>query len=70
VPYFVHPFDDLTGLAGAGTAGLEILEQVPDADCVVVPIGGGGLMAGVACAIKGLRPDCRVVGVELAAAPA
>jgi len=67
--YFVHPFDDLTGLAGAGTAGLEILEQVPDADCVVVPIGGGGLMAGVACAIKGLRPDCRVVGVELAGGP-
>ena len=67
--FFVHPFDDLTGLAGAGTTGLEILEQVPDADCVVVPIGGGGLMAGVACAIKGLRPDCRVVGVELAAGP-
>ena len=66
---FVHPFDDLTGLAGAGTTGLEILEQLPDADCVVVAIGGGGLMAGVACAIKGLRPDCRVVGVELAAGP-
>jgi threonine dehydratase len=67
--FFIHPFDDPVGLAGAGTAGLEIAEQVPDAACVVVPIGGGGLMAGVASAIKALKPDCRVVGVELAEGP-
>lgn len=66
---FVHPFDDPVGLAGAGTVGLEIVEQVPDVECVVVPIGGGGLMAGVACAVKALRPACRVVGVELADGP-
>jgi threonine dehydratase len=66
---FVHPFDDPVGLAGAGTVGLEIVEQVPDVECVVVPIGGGGLMAGVICAVKALRPQCRVVGVELAAEP-
>jgi threonine dehydratase len=62
---FVHPFDDPVGLAGAGTAGLEIVEQVPDVSCVVVPIGGGGLMTGVASAVKALRPECRVIGVEL-----
>lgn len=66
---FVHPFDDPVGIAGAGTVGLEIIEQVPDVECVVVPIGGGGLMAGVVSAVKALRPDCRVVGVELAAGP-
>src|SRR6266550_21206 len=66
---FVHPFDDPLGLAGAGTVGLEIVEQVADVECVVVPIGGGGLMAGVACAVKALRPDCRIVGVELEAGP-
>lgn len=66
---FVHPFDDPIGLAGAGTVGLEIVEQVPDVTCVVVPIGGGGLMAGVTSAVKALRPSCRVVGVELEAGP-
>lgn len=66
---FVHPFDDPVGIAGAGTVGLEIVEQVPDVECVVVPIGGGGLMSGVACAVKALRPECRVVGVELEAGP-
>ena len=66
---FVHPFDDPNGLAGAGTLGLEIAGQVPDAECVVVPIGGGGLMAGVASAIKQLAPRCRLIGVELAAGP-
>jgi len=66
---FVHPFDDPVGLAGAGTVGLEIAEQAPDAGCVVVAIGGGGLMAGVSSAIKALRPACRVVGVELEAGP-
>jgi threonine dehydratase len=66
---FVHPFDDPVGIAGAGTVGLEIIEQVPDVECVVVQIGGGGLMAGVASAVKALRPECRVVGVELEACP-
>ena len=66
---FVHPFDDPVGLAGAGTLGLEIVEQVPDVGCVVVPIGGGGLMAGVTSAVKALKPRCRVIGVELEAGP-
>ena len=66
---FVHPFDDPVGLAGAGTVGLEIVEQAPDADAVVVPVGGGGLMAGVASAVKQASPHCRVIAVELAAGP-
>jgi threonine dehydratase len=66
---FVHPFDDPAGIAGAGTVGLEILEQLPEVECVVVPIGGGGLLAGVACAIKALKPSCRVIGVELEGGP-
>ena len=60
----VHPFDSPTTIAGQGTVGLEILEDVPDADLVVVPVGGGGLIAGIATAVKGLRPEARVVGVE------
>jgi threonine dehydratase len=67
--HFVHPFDDPVGLAGAGTVGLEIVEDAPDLDCVVVPIGGGGLMAGVASAVRALRPGCRIVGVELEEGP-
>jgi threonine dehydratase len=63
---FVHPFDDPAGLAGAATVGLEIVEQVPEVECVVVSIGGGGLIGGVASAIRSLKPDCRVIGVELA----
>ena len=66
---FIHPFDDPVVLAGAGTTGLEILEDVPDAGTVVVPVGGGGLMGGVASAIKQLRPQARVVAVELAEGP-
>jgi threonine dehydratase len=66
---FVHPFDDPNGLAGAGTVGLEIFEDAPDAEIVIVPIGGGGLMAGVASAVKALSPKCRVIGVELEAGP-
>jgi len=66
---FVHPFDDPIGLAGASTLGLEIVEQAPDVECVVVPIGGGGLMTGVICGVKAVRPRCRIVGVELAAGP-
>jgi threonine dehydratase len=66
---FVHPFDDPAGLAGAGTVGLELVEQSPGLDAVIVPIGGGGLMAGVACAVKAVAPACRVIGVELAGGP-
>ena len=61
---FVHPFDDPEVQAGQGTVGLEILEQVPDVEVVVVPVGGGGLIAGIAVAIKEQRPDVRVFGVE------
>ena len=60
----VHAFDDDDIIAGQGTIGLELLDQVPSMDVVVVPIGGGGLIAGIAFAIKSIRPDIRVVGVE------
>jgi threonine dehydratase len=66
---FVHPFDDPVVLAGAGTAGLEIVEDRPDVDVVLVPVGGGGLLGGVACAVAALAPSCRVIAVELAAGP-
>jgi threonine dehydratase len=66
---FIHPFDDPVVLAGAATAGLEIVEDFPGPDVVVVPVGGGGLLAGVASAVKHTRPECRVVAVELAAGP-
>jgi threonine dehydratase len=61
---FVHPFDDEAVIAGQGTVGLEILEQLDDIDDVIVPIGGGGLIAGIAIAIKEQRPSIRVYGVE------
>jgi threonine ammonia-lyase medium form len=61
---FVHPFDDEEVMAGAGTTALEILEQTSQIDAVVVPIGGGGLIGGIAAAIKQLRPSVRVYGVE------
>jgi threonine dehydratase len=64
---FVHPFDDPVGLAGAGTVGLEIVEDAPDAEVVVVPAGGGGLLGGVASAVRQLSPAARIVAVELAA---
>lgn len=66
---FVHPFDDPKVIAGQGTIGLEILEQLPDVQAVVVPIGGGGLASGVAFAVKTLRPDVKVYGVQAAGAP-
>lgn len=66
---FAHPFNDLQVIAGQGTIGLEILEQLPEVEQVVVPIGGGGLISGVACAIKQKKPSCRVVGVQAAGAP-
>jgi threonine dehydratase len=66
---FLHPFDDLDVIAGQGTIGLEILEQVPDIEAAVIPIGGGGLIAGVACALKEQRPGIRIVGVQTARLP-
>ena len=60
----VHPFNDPAVIAGQGTVGLEILEDVPDADVVLVPVGGGGLVSGIAVAVKALRPGARVVAVE------
>lgn len=65
---FVHAYDDAAVIAGQGTIGLELVEQVPDATIVVVPIGGGGLIAGIATALKARRPGTRVIGVEAAAA--
>lgn len=65
---FVHPFDDPDVIAGQGTIGLEILEQLPDVDAILCPIGGGGLISGLAYAIKQLRPECKVYGVEAAEA--
>lgn len=66
---FVHPFDDPKVIAGQGTIGLEILEQMPDVEAVIVPIGGGGLISGVAYAIKTLRPEIKVYGVQSSGAP-
>src|SRR6266702_76074 len=66
---FVHPFDDEVVIAGQGTMGLEILQQVPDIEVVVAPIGGGGLIAGVACAIKETNPRVRVIVVQPARLP-
>lgn len=66
----IHPFDDPLVIEGQGTVGLEILQELPDVDTVVVPIGGGGLAAGLALAIKSSRPDVRVVGVQAAGAGA
>jgi threonine dehydratase len=60
----VHPYDDPLVMAGQGTVGLEIVEDVPDVDVVLVQVGGGGLVSGIATAVKGLRPDARVVAVE------
>lgn len=65
---FIHPFDDLDVIAGQGTIGLELLEQMPDIDAVIVPIGGGGLISGIAYTIKQLKPECKVYGVQAAGA--
>jgi threonine dehydratase len=65
----VHPFNDPLVIAGQGTVGLEILEDISDLDAVIVPVGGGGLIAGIAVAIKALRPGVRIVGVEPEGAP-
>lgn len=66
---FIHPFDDADVIAGQGTIGLEILEQLQDVDSVVVPIGGGGLISGIAFVIKMLKPSCKVYGVQAEGAP-
>jgi len=66
---FIHPFDDPDVLAGAGTVGLEIVEDWPEMEAVFVPVGGGGLLGGVASAIKALKPSARVIAVELSEGP-
>jgi threonine dehydratase len=66
---FVHPFDDPAVIAGQGTVALELLEQVPDLEAVVVPVGGGGLISGMAAALKAQRPGVKVVGVETEVLP-
>ena len=66
---FIHPFDDEDVIAGQGTIGLEILDQLPDMDAVIVPVGGGGLISGVAYAIKHLAPHIKVYGVQANGAP-
>src|SRR5881396_2405292 len=67
---YIHPFDDQHLIAGQGTLGLEIYEDFPEAEVVVVPIGGGGLISGIAMALKGLNPQIRIIGVESSGAPA
>ena len=61
---FIHPFDDEYVIAGQGTIGLELLNQLPDVEAVIVPVGGGGLISGVAFALKSLKPDVKVYGVQ------
>ena len=65
----VHPFDDPDVIAGQGTMGMELMEQVPEVNTIVVPIGGGGMISGIAMWVKSVRPDVRVIGVEAAASP-
>jgi threonine dehydratase len=66
---FVHPFDDQLVMAGQGTIGLELLGDLPDLDNIIIPIGGGGLISGIASAVKATNPRVRIIGVEAAAAP-
>ncbi len=66
---FIHPFDDAAVMAGQGTIGIELLEQVQELEAVVVPIGGGGLIGGIACAIKQSKPSVRVIGVQTSRLP-
>ena len=66
---FAHPFNDPYVIAGQGTIGLEIIEQVPDVEQIIVPIGGGGLISGVAAAVKLMRPNVKIIGVQAATVP-
>lgn len=66
---FIHPFDDENVIAGQGTIGLELIDQLPELDAVVVPVGGGGLISGVAFALKSLKPDIKIYGVQASGAP-
>jgi len=66
---FIHPYDDDAVIAGQGTIGLEILEDLPGVDLIVVPVGGGGLIAGIAVAVHAIRPEVRITGVQAAACP-
>lgn len=66
---FIHPFDDECVIAGQGTIGLELLNQLPDVEAVVVPIGGGGLISGIAYAMKSLKPEVKIYGVQAKGAP-
>ena len=66
---FIHPFNDESVIAGQGTIGLELFDQLPDLDAVVVPIGGGGLIAGIAFTMKNLNPNVKIYGVQAAGAP-
>ena len=67
---YIHPFDDRQLMAGQGTVGLEIIQDWPDVDVAIVPIGGGGLISGIAMALKARKPSIRVIGVESSGAPA
>ena len=67
---FLHPYNDVDVIAGQGTLGLEILSELPDVDIIIVPAGGGGLLAGVACAVKQLKPQIKVYGVQAEGADA
>lgn len=66
---FIHPFDDPAIIAGQGSIGLEIMEELPEADVIVVPVGGGGLISGISVAAHGLRPDVRIIGVQAQTCP-
>jgi threonine dehydratase len=66
---FIHPFDDDAVMAGQGTLGLELLEQVPDIEVLIAAVGGGGMISGVACALKELKPNVRVIGVQTSRLP-
>lgn len=67
--FFIHPFDDPSIIAGQGTCGLEILEDIPALDSVIVPVGGGGLISGVSTAFRAISPKCKVIGVEATGVP-
>ncbi len=66
---FIHPFDDPAIIAGQGSIGLEIMEQLPDADLIAVPVGGGGLVSGISVAAKSIKPGIRIIGVQAGACP-